>query len=267
MTLTEIAKVKIREISESEEIGHLTVRVKVVGGGCAGFTHDMMFDDIVDPLDEIVEIDGIKVLIDPVSFTYLENVEIDYTESTIGSGFKFINPSATGSCGCRQLCIILIGENNMLNIGDKVYILLDLDGHRLNNKISTFDKLIIAEGAISKVLNDKKYTVEFSEDSGADSSDMSIYENSKGLYYNTGSYNDEELYGTVFLTKEDAEKATEKDSLDKEWKKIVNENVKQLNKGIALLENSKTGDVPYELRNKLISVLYDLGWTSSSLSC
>lgn len=66
-----------------------------------GFSNDMMFDDVIDPLDEIVEIDEIKVVIDPVSFAYLENVEIDYTESTIGSGFKFNNPAAT-----RQLSVV-----------------------------------------------------------------------------------------------------------------------------------------------------------------
>lgn len=100
ITLTELAKNKIKEISESEGIGHTCVRAKIIGGGCAGFSYDMFYDDKPSELDEVFEFDDVKIIIDPISGQYLEGVELDYIESNIGGGFKFKNPNVTGSCGC-----------------------------------------------------------------------------------------------------------------------------------------------------------------------
>jgi len=98
--LTEKAAKQIKEISDAEGIGHLTVRVKVVGGGCAGFSHDMYYDDQVTDMDETFDVDGVKIVVDPLSFQYLDEVTIDYVESPIGAGFKFLNPNVKGTCGC-----------------------------------------------------------------------------------------------------------------------------------------------------------------------
>ncbi len=102
--VTEKAALKIKEISDSEGIGHYTVRVRVVGGGCAGFTYDMYYEDKIGEMDETVELTDhngtIKVVVDPLSLQYLEEVTIDYIDSPFGAGFKFINPAVTGSCGC-----------------------------------------------------------------------------------------------------------------------------------------------------------------------
>lgn len=102
--ITEKAALKIKEISDSEGIGHYNVRVRVVGGGCAGFTYDMYYEEKIGDMDEVVEITDyygtIKVVVDPLSFQYLDEVTIDYIDSQFGAGFKFINPKATGSCGC-----------------------------------------------------------------------------------------------------------------------------------------------------------------------
>jgi iron-sulfur cluster insertion protein len=98
--ITEKAALKIKEISESEGIGHYNVRVRIVGGGCAGFTNDMYYEDKIGDLDEVIEFDDIKVIIDPLSFQYMDESTIDYIDSQFGGGFKFINPNVTGSCGC-----------------------------------------------------------------------------------------------------------------------------------------------------------------------
>lgn len=100
--LTESAVKKIFEIAEAEGIGHQTVRVKVVGGGCAGFQHDMSFEEVVQETDEVIEQDGVKIIIDPISFQYLDETVIDWHEALIGAGFKFNSPKATGSCGCGK---------------------------------------------------------------------------------------------------------------------------------------------------------------------
>lgn len=99
--LTEKAIKKIKEISEAEGLGHLTIRVGVKGGGCAGYTQDMFFEDRpAKEMDEVIEQDGITILIDPLSNQYMENTTIDWVDSMFGAGFKFLNPNVTGSCGC-----------------------------------------------------------------------------------------------------------------------------------------------------------------------
>ena len=104
ISLTELAKQKLTEIIESEGIDEPFLRLKIVGGGCAGFSYDMCFVPLSDKKDgdEVIDVDGstIKLLIDPISHQYLEDCTVDYQDSLIAAGFKFLNPKATGSCGC-----------------------------------------------------------------------------------------------------------------------------------------------------------------------
>jgi len=99
-SVTDKAVEKIKEISESEGIGHLNIRLKVIGGGCAGFSYDMFYEDNPTPLDETEEIKGVTIVVDPLSYQYLDGVEIDYVDRDFGSGFKFINPNVKSTCGC-----------------------------------------------------------------------------------------------------------------------------------------------------------------------
>lgn len=96
--LTEQAVIKLKEIAKEQDLA-LSIRLKVIGGGCAGFTNDLFFDEPSE-LDEVVEQDEIKIVIDPISFQYLEDTTLDYISSSFGEGFKFISPKAKGSCGC-----------------------------------------------------------------------------------------------------------------------------------------------------------------------
>lgn len=98
--ITEKAAIKIKEISEAEGIGHLNLRVKVVGGGCAGFSYDLFFENAPTDMDEMSEIDGVKLYVDPLSWQYLDEVSVDYVERLTGSGFTFINPNVKSTCGC-----------------------------------------------------------------------------------------------------------------------------------------------------------------------
>lgn len=98
--ITEKAAKKVKEISDADGLGHYIIRVKVVGGGCAGFSYDMCFDSQINEMDEVFEMDGVKIITDPLSYQYLEEASIDYIDGMIGAGFKFNNPKAKGSCGC-----------------------------------------------------------------------------------------------------------------------------------------------------------------------
>lgn len=100
ISITDRAASKVKEIAETESLTEQGLRLRVVGGGCAGFTYDLYFEDQVTDMDETFESNGVKLYIDPLSFQYLENTEIDYVEGVHGSGFKFNNPNTTGSCGC-----------------------------------------------------------------------------------------------------------------------------------------------------------------------
>lgn len=97
--LTEKAVAKLKEIAESEGVP-VSVRVKVIGGGCAGFSNDMSFEEKISDMDEVIESNDVKIIIDPLSIHYLEGTTIDYVDSDYTSGFKFLNPNVKGSCGC-----------------------------------------------------------------------------------------------------------------------------------------------------------------------
>lgn len=100
LTLTEVAAAKVREIRDSEDIeASYGLRVKVMGGGCAGFQYDLYFDEPADG-DNVFKIAGIQLFCDQMSFMYLMGTTIDYVEGLQGAGFKFLNPNTTGSCGC-----------------------------------------------------------------------------------------------------------------------------------------------------------------------
>lgn len=98
--ITEKAAKQVKIIAEEEGINYHIIRCKVRGGGCAGFEYDLNFDDQIGELDEISELDGVKVICDPMSMQYLEGTVIDWEEGLMGAGFKFKNPTAKATCGC-----------------------------------------------------------------------------------------------------------------------------------------------------------------------
>jgi iron-sulfur cluster assembly accessory protein len=100
LTMTTVAAEKVNEIRKAEDIeDSYSLRVKVIGGGCAGFQYDLFFDEAAEGDNEF-EIHGVKLVCDQMSFMYLMGTEIDYVEGLQGAGFKFGNPNTTGSCGC-----------------------------------------------------------------------------------------------------------------------------------------------------------------------
>ena len=97
--LTENAIRRARQLIE-EEGRPLCLRVFVTGGGCAGFQYGFTFDELIDQDDTVAEKKGVTLLIDPMSFPYLEGAEIDYEEGLQGSRFLVNNPKASATCGC-----------------------------------------------------------------------------------------------------------------------------------------------------------------------
>lgn len=100
ITITEKAAAKVKDIASSEALEGQGLRLRVIGGGCAGFSYDLYFEDKIGDMDEEFESNGVKLYVDPLSFQYLEDTEIDYVEGAHGAGFKFNNPNTKGTCGC-----------------------------------------------------------------------------------------------------------------------------------------------------------------------
>ncbi len=78
------------------------LRIGVKKGGCAGMEYTMDYVTSVNPLDEVVEQDGARVLIAPMAQMFLIGTEIDYEIGLLESGFKFRNPNVAEACGCGE---------------------------------------------------------------------------------------------------------------------------------------------------------------------
>jgi iron-sulfur cluster insertion protein len=99
VTVSPRAAKRIAAILTGEGQGAM-LRLAVTGGGCSGFQYNFALDDAQLDEDLVVEKDGARVLIDPVSLDFLAGAEIDFTDDLIGQAFKVNNPNATASCGC-----------------------------------------------------------------------------------------------------------------------------------------------------------------------
>jgi iron-sulfur cluster assembly accessory protein len=100
LQLTDKAVDKVKALLEADNKAGFGLRVAVQGGGCAGFQYGLTWENEQRSNDNVLEFNGLKVFVDPLSIMYLEDVSIDYVDSLSGSGFKIDNPKATGSCGC-----------------------------------------------------------------------------------------------------------------------------------------------------------------------
>lgn len=98
---TDTAAAKVRAMA----LGHVSadtpmLRVYIEGGGCSGFQYGFDFEEAVDEDDTIVERDGVRLLIDPLSLQYLAGSTVDFKEDLQGSRFVIDNPNASTTCGC-----------------------------------------------------------------------------------------------------------------------------------------------------------------------
>jgi iron-sulfur cluster insertion protein len=99
-SLTESAARKVRELIQEEGNPELSLRVYISGGGCSGFQYGFEFAESREDDDLVIEREGVRMLIDPISLQYLENAEVDYSESLHGAQFTIRNPNAKTTCGC-----------------------------------------------------------------------------------------------------------------------------------------------------------------------
>ena len=100
ISLTNKAIQKIKQLTINSN--KFALRLDLKKGGCAGMEYTMEYVTEPDQNDEIIEQDGVRVLIAPMAQMFLFGTEIDYETSLLESGFKFKNPNVTEACGCGE---------------------------------------------------------------------------------------------------------------------------------------------------------------------
>ncbi len=101
ITITEIAAKKVLEIIAGDpELKDAGFRLGVQGAGCSGFQYQFGMDTDIAEDDTILESNGVKIIVDPMSYQYLMGVTIDYTKELMGEAVTISNPNATSTCGC-----------------------------------------------------------------------------------------------------------------------------------------------------------------------
>ena len=100
LDFTDSAASKVSELVKEEGNPALKLRIYVSGGGCSGFEYNFAFDEAVNEDDTVIEKNGVSLLIDAVSFQYMEGASVDYLEGLEGARFVINNPNATSTCGC-----------------------------------------------------------------------------------------------------------------------------------------------------------------------
>lgn len=98
--LTESAAEQIKRLLARDSRAGCALRIAVTDGGCSGYSYKLEFDDRERPDDTILDRNGVKILVDDASASYLAGTVIDFVGGLYGGGFKFINPNATATCGC-----------------------------------------------------------------------------------------------------------------------------------------------------------------------
>lgn len=100
ITLTDSAANKVRKLREEEHDDNLKLRVYVTGGGCYGFSYGFNFAEEVGEDDAVFEKEDVTLLVDSLSYQYLEGSTVDYVEGLEGARFIIDNPHAITQCGC-----------------------------------------------------------------------------------------------------------------------------------------------------------------------
>ena len=102
MSVTPAAAERVKALIEGRGKPTAGIRIGVRSKGCSGMSYTLEFADSQQPMDEVVDTPGVKLLIDPKASLFLIGTEMDYEEEKLKSGFVFRNPNEKGRCGCGE---------------------------------------------------------------------------------------------------------------------------------------------------------------------
>lgn len=101
-TVTEKAARKVRVLAEKEGRPGACLRVRVVAGGCSGFSYELGFAEAPAETDHVIEAFGVRILVDPKSAPIVQGSTLDFNDALLGGGLKILNPQATHECACGE---------------------------------------------------------------------------------------------------------------------------------------------------------------------
>jgi iron-sulfur cluster assembly protein len=102
MSVTPAAAERVKALIDGREKPTVGIRIGVRSKGCSGMSYTLEFAEAQQPMDEVVETAGVKLLIDPKASLFLIGTQMDYVEEKLKSGFVFNNPNEKGRCGCGE---------------------------------------------------------------------------------------------------------------------------------------------------------------------
>jgi iron-sulfur cluster assembly accessory protein len=102
LTVTAKAARKIRALANREGRATPILRVRVVAGGCSGFSYELSFAEAPAQDDYVIDMDGVQVLVDQKSAPIVEGSILEFDDAMLGGGLKMLNPRATHECACGQ---------------------------------------------------------------------------------------------------------------------------------------------------------------------
>ena len=102
INISDSARDRLHHLLGKDKIGNAFVRVGVESGGCSGLSYKLDFDNTKNKDDELIDDNGIKLLINKKSFLYLVGTTLEFSDGLNGKGFVFNNPNASRTCGCGE---------------------------------------------------------------------------------------------------------------------------------------------------------------------
>lgn len=102
VTISDAALVRVQALLAKRDKPSAGIKVSIRTRGCSGLSYTIEYADEISKFDEVVEREGVKVLIDPKAVMFLIGTEMDYVEEKFKSGFVFRNPNEKGRCGCGE---------------------------------------------------------------------------------------------------------------------------------------------------------------------
>jgi iron-sulfur cluster insertion protein len=102
ITVTETAAARVRALADREGHAEPVLRLRVVAGGCSGFSYRLSLGDAPAEDDHVIEAHGVRVLLDPRSVPIVDGSTLDFSDALLGGGLKVRNPQAVHECACGE---------------------------------------------------------------------------------------------------------------------------------------------------------------------
>ena len=102
LSITDQASARVQEIVKSADSDVIGLRIGIKTAGCSGLKYNVEFAKEQQPFEDAIDVNGVRVLIDPAAVTFLVGTEMDWTEDKFNSSFVFNNPNETAKCGCGE---------------------------------------------------------------------------------------------------------------------------------------------------------------------